>query len=111
MQTQEQAEAAAYSCVLGQAERRETELDGPRLERVPMICATCTHFRHLQPTEDRWAIVEALPEGFENRMNFARLVAERMGVCDLRFDDPGGMLYTEDFSGCDPDNGYEEENA
>ena len=107
MQTGAQAAAVAYDNELRAAERHMEESEGPDPDVMPMTCRTCAHFHHLHRSEDKWAIVGALPDGFENRMNFARMVAARMGVCELRFDDPGGMLYEED-NVCDPDEGYEE---
>lgn len=108
MQSLEEAAKAAEGCVLGEAERRMNAGDELVEERVPMVCSTCSHFHHLERNEDKWAIVDVLPEGFENRMNFSRMVASSMGVCDLRLDASEGMLFDECFGGCDPDNGYEE---
>ena len=47
MQTQEEAEAAAYSCVLGQAERH--------MEDAPATggkCWQCDHFHEIQASDD-----------------------------------------------------------
>ena len=47
MQTQEQAEAAAYSCVLGQAERH--------MEDAPVAggkCWQCDHFHEVQASDE-----------------------------------------------------------
>ena len=47
MQTQEQAEAAAYSCVLGQAERHmeDATADGG-------MCWQCDHFHEIQASNE-----------------------------------------------------------
>lgn len=102
MQTQEQAEAAAYSCVLGAAERH---MRGPA--PLPVMCRNCAHFHHFT-TDDKWQMVSCVPEGMENRLNVCRAVCEEMGVCDLRLDDVGGMVYEDSFMECSEEGGYEE---
>lgn len=107
MQSTEEAADAAYDCVLKEAERYMNESYEAITENVPMKCSTCRHFHPLKTPDDMWEIQDAV-EPMENRCEIARQVAERMGVCDLRLDEPTGMLYAGDFAFCDEENGYEE---
>lgn len=107
MQSLEAAAKASESCVLGEAERYMNASYEAITERIPMKCSTCRHFHQLKKPDDMWAIQEAV-DPMENRCEIARQVAERMGVCDLRLDEPTGMLYAGDFAFCGEEHGYEE---
>ena len=102
MQSEAEAVAAAESCVLAAAERH---MRGP--SPLPIKCGNCLHFHHFS-SEDKWQMVAAVPEGMENRNNVCRAVCEELGVCDLRLDDLGGMVYEPDFAECSEEDGYEE---
>lgn len=102
MQSEAEAVAAAESCTLAAAERH---MRGPA--PLPVMCRNCVHFHHFS-SEDKWQMVAAVPEGMENRHNVCRSVCDEMGVCDLRLDDFGGMVYAPDFMECSEEDGYEE---
>ena len=102
MQTQEEAESVAYQNVLAEAERH---MRGPA--PLPVMCDNCRHF-HRFSSEDKWQMVAAVPEGMENRHNVCRAVCEELGVCDLRLDDLGGMVYEASFMECSEEDGFEE---
>ena len=59
MQTQEQAEAAAYSCVLGQAERHMAEGEASSGGK----CWQCDHFHEAQASDE-------LPAGLARQLSF-----------------------------------------
>ena len=102
MQSEAEAVRAAESCVLADAERH---MRGP--SPLPIKCGNCLHFHHFS-SEDKWQMVAAVPDGMENRHNVCRSVCDELGVCDLRLDDLGGMVYSPDFMECSEEDGYEE---
>ena len=102
MQTQQEAEAVAYDAELRRAERH---FNGPA--PLPVMCGNCLHFHHFS-ADDKWQMVACVPEGTENRHNVCRAVCDRLGVCDLRLDDLGGMVYSPDFMECSEEDGFEE---
>ena len=102
MQSEAEAVAAAESCVLAAAQRH---MRGPA--PLPIKCENCRHFHHFT-ADDKWQMVSCVPEGMENRHNVCRAVCDEMGVCDLRLDDVGGMVYEASFMECSEEDGFEE---
>lgn len=99
-QTQDEAERVAYQNVLAEAERHMNA-------RPPVRCGTCAHF-HQFSVDDRWEMVDLLPEGTRNRMYVCKSICDQMGVCDLRLDSKvGGFVFAREFSDCDESEGWE----
>lgn len=96
MQTQAEAEAAAYSCVLGEAERHMAEVYGE--PQLPEICETCRHFVQLG-ADDQAELYRCIPDDAPNRHQIAIHLRLCLGVCRRAVAEPDkwmGVLYARD---------------
>lgn len=96
MQTQEQAEAAAYSCVLGQAERHMEESEWA--PEISGLCHTCAHFVPLNH-DDQAEMLRCIPDDVSDRGQLAAHLRICLGVCRMAAaGKPGfmGVLYARD---------------
>lgn len=97
MQTQTEAEAAAYSCVLAEAERRADELYGAAPD-LPGTCHTCASFVPLGP-DDQAEILRCIPDDVTARWQLAAHLRICLGVCRKAVAEPQewmGVLYARD---------------
>lgn len=97
MQTQEQAEAAAYSCVLADAERHMERTCGD-VPQLPGICETCASYLPLD-TDDQWEILRCVPDDVEHRHALSVHLRLCLGVCQRAAAEPDrwmGVLFRRD---------------
>ena len=96
MQSEAEAAANAYGCVLASAERHMNEVYGE--PQLPEICETCAHFVQLG-SDDQAELYRCIPDDVPNRHQLAIHLRLCLGVCRKAVEEPDewmGVLYARD---------------